>query len=130
MSAAGTYALTSPEMFPRTYQSLVEFIPAIGPRQARTVPVTIDTQAPRVLAAAPYGVGHSSLDHFDVTFTEPIDTSTLAAATSVLSPIGTPIQPVEIVAQGSNVYRVQFPVQVRDGIYQLNDRSGVGRHRG
>ena len=95
VSAAGTYALASPEMVSRTYQSFVEFIPAIGPRQARTVPVTIDTQAPRVLAAAPYGVGHSSLDHFEVTLTEPIDTSTLATAASVLSPTGTPIQPVK-----------------------------------
>ncbi|MHB9066687.1 MAG: Ig-like domain-containing protein, partial [Pirellulaceae bacterium] len=68
VAAAGVYEFTSPELVPHAYQSTVVFIPSIGPRATRVLPVTIETTSPRILNVQPYGVGNAALDHFDLTF--------------------------------------------------------------
>ena len=62
----------------RTHLSKATFVPAIGPRATSTVPITIEVTPPRILNTQPYGVGQTSLDHFDLTFTESIDVAALA----------------------------------------------------
>ena len=49
-----------------------------------------------------------------------MDVATLSAAVSVVMPNGSPLSQHEVVDLGGNVYRVQFPVQNLDGIYQLS----------
>ena len=122
VTEAGLYEFTSHEIAPNYSQgntTTVTFVPTIGPRHTRTLFTTIDTISPSLFDIQPYGIGHATLDHFDLTFSEPMDITTIVTGATVLSPTGGTVGITEVVDLGANAYRVGFPLQNLDGVYQL-----------
>ncbi len=119
LAEPGTYSFTSPAITDGIYKANVIFIPATGARQVRALPFTVETESFQILGALPYGSGHSSIDHFDLTVTEPLDEATLRASARILTPSGGEVTISNVVDLGDNQYRLEFPVQNLDGVYQL-----------
>ena len=97
--------------------TIVEVLASSGPYFAS---FSIDKTGARVLSAQPSGEVNGIVDHVDITFSEPLESSSFTAADiSLIGPAGaiTIGQPQKL---SDAVYRIAFPPQQANGQYSLS----------
>lgn len=118
LTADGGYTVTlGPDILDRSANPLAVPFTAV---------VTIDRTGPRVVSSSPAGLVTEPVASLEFAFNEPVRYSTNAAQSSltladvaITGPGGGAIVPMSLTSLGNNRYRVGFPEQRANGLYQV-----------
>ncbi|MBM3881941.1 MAG: DUF11 domain-containing protein, partial [Verrucomicrobia bacterium] len=120
--AAGAYEFSTATLEAGVHRVTARFIPLRGDPVTASLPVTIDTQGPRVTALDPpeAAVWLRTVDRLDVSFDSAIDAgSFILADVAFTGPLG-PIVPTSIQLLESHRFRIHVPAQRANGVYALS----------
>ena len=124
VTGAGTFALTAPALTSGTYTVTANFTAAAGGSAASSTPLTVDTQAPTVVAGP--ANEQAPFNSRIVKFSSPVYGVDLSSAITLVGPNGSiPLTGITAVGSAGDTYQLTFATQIAPGQYTVTAHAAI-----